>query len=425
MTPVEVPERLASIQDRYDIGPPIGEGGMGVVYRVRHVLLGRDMALKLLRPEHARDPLVLERMHREALSAAQIDSPHVARVFDFGLLDDGAPYIVMELLEGRELSEELQREARLPWARVADLALQVCDALAKVHRAGVVHRDLKPENLFLVDRPEGEDFVKILDFGLAKVSGGASLSRAGMAIGTPSYMSPEQCAGEATDASTDVYALGCVLYELLSGRPPFVAERYSDVLVAHITQAPQPLGELVPGLPEDAEALVMRCLQKDPEWRFESVDELADAIRAVDGAVPERSGTRRIPEARRRRAPIALPAPAEPSNALVWTLAVALLGAVAALIAAFALVRPAAPTRPTAPTIAAAPAETFLLATDPPGAALRVDGAPRGHTPLRLSAEDVAGRALELTLEGHAPRELRLSPDVSGAVRVYLDPVSP
>ncbi|MEQ8728198.1 MAG: serine/threonine-protein kinase [Sandaracinaceae bacterium] len=420
MVPVTVPERLDELQRRYDVGPPIGEGGMGVVHRVRHVMLGRDFALKLLRPEHAADPQILERMHREALSAARVDSPHTVEVNDFGRLSDGTPYIVMELLEGRELSDELQREARLPWDRVAGIALQCCDALSKVHREGIVHRDLKPENLFLVDRPGGEDFIKILDFGLAKVAGSASLSRAGMAIGTPSYMSPEQCAGEATEASTDLYSMGCVLYELLSGRPPFVEASYSEVLIAHITKTPTPIDELVPDLPPEAAALVMRCLEKDAEWRFESADALAEAIRGVDLGIPERSGTRRIPESRRRGAPIALPAPAEPSNALVWTLALALMGSVAALSAAFVLVRPS--TAPPPPFAASTAPQTFLLTTDPEGADVRIDGASRGRTPLSLTAEEASAGEVELSLEGHAPRRLRLAPEVRGTVRVYLDP---
>jgi tRNA A-37 threonylcarbamoyl transferase component Bud32 len=274
---------LGKIVDRrYEVEAVIGEGGMGRVYRVRHVSLGKRFALKALRQDLATDTEIATRFIHEARTAASVAHPGLVQISDFGHLPTGQAYFVMELLEGLPLSALLRRYGALPVGRAVQLAAKVADALAAAHAAGVVHRDLKPDNIHV--RPlDEQDEVKIVDFGLAKVIGSRRLTRDGVVFGTPYYMSPEQASGEPTDHRADIYALGIVLYEMLTGRVPFEADTYMGVLTKHISMKPIPPSEVLgmDGALGQLEHVVMRCLEKKPDKRFAALEELRQALLAL------------------------------------------------------------------------------------------------------------------------------------------------
>lgn len=266
------------IDDRYEILDLIGEGGMGSVYRARHVRLGRSFALKALKRELSVDPELSARFIREAKAAAAISHPNVVQISDFGSLPTGQPYFVMELLEGISLSSLVWNDGPLPPVRALKIAREIAQGLAAAHEAGIIHRDLKPDNVH-VGR-SGDSPVKVLDFGLAKVAGGSKLTRQGIVYGTPHYMSPEQASGEGVDPRSDLYALGVVLYEMLTGRVPFEADSYMGVLTKQLYASPSPPSELLaaPGLLPPVEQLVLRCLEKRPSKRFASMAAFVDAV---------------------------------------------------------------------------------------------------------------------------------------------------
>ncbi|HYU42414.1 MAG TPA: serine/threonine-protein kinase [Vicinamibacteria bacterium] len=291
----------------YEIIDRLGAGGMGEVYRARDARLGRTVAIKVLRA--GADPQLLQRLEREARAASALNHPNIVHIYDVGEAADrpGAHYVVMECVEGETLRRRL-RPGPLSLAEVLDLGVQLADGLAKAHRAGIVHRDLKPENLMVT--PEG--LLKILDFGLAKlvvaplgelVDTRETLSRqgtqAGLLVGTLEYMSPEQASGRTVDHRTDQFSLGLILYEMTTGRPAFRRDTPAQVLAAVIEREAEPLGRLRGNVPPALEALVSRCLQKDPERRFKKTDELAAELAALAGR--SRSGalaekTRVLPE---------------------------------------------------------------------------------------------------------------------------------
>jgi serine/threonine-protein kinase len=271
----------------YRILAKLGEGGMGAVYAAEHALLGRRAAIKVLLPELSRRAEIVERFFNEARASTAIGDLGVVQVFDFGHHVDGSAFIVMELLEGESLDSRLRRVGALPVRDALRIVRQMAQTLATVHARGVIHRDLKPDNVFLVADPEAEggERPKILDFGIAKLSeatGGLSQTRTGSLMGTPLYMSPEQCRGGGhIDRRSDVYALGCVLFHLLCGRPPFEGEGPGDVLVKHVTQPPPPPSALRPGLHAAVDGLVLRCLGKTPDERFADMTEVVAAVAAV------------------------------------------------------------------------------------------------------------------------------------------------
>jgi len=271
------------IQDRYRVLSCIGEGGMGVVYEVEHVLIGRRFALKTLSPYFAEDSEMVMRFHREARAAAAIGDKHIVEVSDMGVLPNGSPYIVQELLRGNNLREELSKTGPLPISRTVRIATQCCHALDKVHKIGIVHRDIKPDNIFLIADRETKDFVKILDFGTAKareasisLTTGRMRTKTGIALGTPYYMPPEQISGDTNiDARADVYALGVVIFQMLIGRVPFEAPTYPLLSVKILEEPPPSLVKLRSDIPVDLEKAVHRTLAKEPEGRFASMEELA------------------------------------------------------------------------------------------------------------------------------------------------------
>lgn len=275
---VSIGEILAG---KYRVERVLGEGGMGVVLAATHVQLDQRVALKFLRTEVMGNAEVVARFSREARAAARIRSEHVARIYDVGELEDGAPYLVMEYLEGEDLAHRLASSGSLSVSFAVDCVLEASEAIAEAHAAGIVHRDLKPANLYLARRPDQSSIVKVLDFGISKaLSGqdGVSTKTTAM-LGSPFYMSPEQLtAARTVDVRADVWAMGVILYELVTGAPPFVAETLPEVVARILSSVPAPIVAKVPAVPPEFEAVVLRALEKDPAARFASVAHLAHAL---------------------------------------------------------------------------------------------------------------------------------------------------
>jgi serine/threonine-protein kinase len=267
---------------KYRVDAVVGRGGMGVVVAATHLQLEQPVAIKLLVHGAGSEPEMRARFAREARAASKIRSEHVARVLDVGTLDSGVPYIVMEYLEGEDLSRTLRRRRKLPVDEAVDYVLQACEALAEAHVAGIVHRDLKPANVFLARRADGSVAVKLLDFGVSKIalpSGDAGITTGATILGSPTYMPPEQLrSARDVDARGDLWSIGATLFELVSGEPAFRADTLADLCV-HILGSPAPeLRDVEPSAPEALSAVVRRCLAKDPAERFADVAELANAL---------------------------------------------------------------------------------------------------------------------------------------------------
>lgn len=286
----ELSERLGRARElgAYTLVERLGAGGMGEVWRATHRSLARPAAVKLIRADRVAQADDVQQMQRrferEAQATAALQSPHTIEVYDFGVSDDGTFYYVMELLDGRDLASLVHEQGALPPARVVHLLLQACHSLGEAHVAGMVHRDVKPENLFACRRGQEVDFLKVLDFGLVKMEQGAEqsqLTHADAISGTPAYLAPEALSGATVDGRADIYALGCVAFYLLTGRLVFVADSPMATMFAHAQKpAPAP-SSLVPGLPGDLDALVLRCLAKAPGDRPADCEELAGLLRAT------------------------------------------------------------------------------------------------------------------------------------------------
>lgn len=283
-SPVKIGEVLA---EKYRVERVLGVGGMGVVVEATHLDLQKRVALKFML-KGTGDPggEAVARFMREGRAAAGLHSEHVARVLDVGRLDTGEPYMVMEFLEGRDLSDLIRGDGPQPVDRAVSYVLQACEAIAEAHARGIVHRDLKPSNLFLTQRADGVALVKVLDFGISKVARAqgdhaaeASMTNTRAILGSPSYMSPEQVrSSKNVDARTDIWALGIILYELLSAKPPFDADSLPGLIAAIISDRPVPVSSRRSDLPPGLATAIMRCLDKDPDKRFESVAAFARAL---------------------------------------------------------------------------------------------------------------------------------------------------
>jgi serine/threonine protein kinase len=267
------------VLDQYVVRSRLAEGGMGAVYLAEQPAIGRNAVIKIVHPWLGRDEKMTRRFGSEARAAAKLQNPHIVSIYNYGKMADGTLFIAMEHLPGVTLQELIAAERRIEPARAVAIATQVCEALGEAHRRGVVHRDLKPTNIMLVRRGSGPDFVKVLDFGIAKLDGN-EVTATGALVGTPRYMAPEQLQGQQLDGRADIYALGLMLYEMLTGRPPFQADTPAAYMQMQLNQQPPPMVQACPGIdvPPALEACVMRALAKAPYQRPQTADIFADEL---------------------------------------------------------------------------------------------------------------------------------------------------
>jgi len=423
----------------YRLERSLGSGGMGQVFAATHCDSGDRVAIKLMHADDLDDPTAVKRFLREARAAGALDHPNVARVHGQGALDDGTPFLVMELLEGESLDAVVRRPERLPIDEAVDYVVQACRGVAAVHAEGIIHRDLKPGNLFVIHSPEGAR-VKVLDFGISKmrvVGDTTSLTRPGSMLGSPQYMSPEQLKDSRTvDVRSDVWALGVVAYRLLTRKHPFGASTFGELFAKIHTAPPPRLRQLRPEVPDELERVIMRCLEKDPARRFQTVAHLEQALAPfadheveVDGGLPpetdEAGGTRVIPgdgDAGRpadptREAPTLLRTANLTDAELARALPVAIVVLLVVLAAAVAVLsgRPSS-----APVIATAapdgPTVEVRLVVSPEDASVTVDGRPvdvaeplglpRGEQPHTVVAEAPGYQAMTRELFATESRTL-------------------
>lgn len=274
------------VDGQYQIVQKIGSGGMGSVYKAAQPEMNRMVAIKILHPRLAGRKDLVSRFRREARAMSQLSHPNTVRVFMYGELDDGSLYIVMEMLDGRSLNQAVRRDGPMPLDKAAGLFTQVCGALQEAHGMGIVHRDLKPENIFLCNQAGLVDFPKVLDFGLAKVTerqmrpGSLILTQEGMVFGTPEFMSPEQAQGKSLDARSDIYSLAVILFEVLTGKLPFVVQTPMEFIQRHVMEKPRRLAEAAPErvYSQLLEAVIAKALAKNPDDRWQSAAEFAQAV---------------------------------------------------------------------------------------------------------------------------------------------------
>ena len=448
----------------YQVVGLLGQGGMGSVYVAEHPTLARRAAIKFLRPERTGDPQAVQRLLAEARAANVIHHPNIVEIFDCGTLDDGTTYVTMEYLDGEVLSERLARLRRLSAREAVAIAGQVASALAAAHRKGVVHRDLKPENIFLTPDVEapGRDRVKVLDFGIAKLRPEAHANvvetQSGVFMGSPLYMSPEQWRGLPVDGRTDIYALGCVVYKMLSGQPPFMAQALGDLAHKHIAVKPEPPGTFVPGIPSRLESAVLRALEKEPARRFQTMEELHTAIGATSTDLPVTATTTEVdPRSDAPTSRLGLTTLSGSATARLFSSAVrsrptlALVGVAvvaAVVVGAFwatkggspqpvraptptgdpILPPTAAPAEPAAPRSRApappAPVRVDVVIESTPGGATCTlpDGKPAGKTPCSISWPRGEPLRVKIARAGYLPREVLVPTETSGGHPVRLVP---
>ncbi|MCC6522172.1 MAG: protein kinase [Polyangiaceae bacterium] len=419
--------------ERYLVDKVLGEGGMGRVYLAHHKIIDKRVAIKVLHAELAKDKEAVGRFMREARAASSIGNPHIVDILDFGELDDGSTYFVMEFLAGLSLGQLMESRGKLPVDLILDIAIQLCDGLAGAHAREIVHRDLKPDNITLVTHGAQKNFCKILDFGIAKVSSGTSatkLTMAGAVFGTPHYMSPEQAAGAAVDHRTDIYSLGVMMYEMVSGETPFNADNFMGILTQHMYKAPVPLRALVtcPDTPPGLEAVILKCLSKKPDGRYQTMEELAEDLQTLKaGGVPKavhemmaRSGNFNVPadyfkSASRAVLPATPPERGSRRSPILW---IALVVAGVALAAFFVLRQSlsgdeAAASASPAPTSAgsapsAAPVREVMLAAEPSDGAFAVIDGTRHDLPAMVKVPEGGKVTVELARPGSIGQTLTL-----------------
>jgi serine/threonine-protein kinase len=466
------------LNGRFEIIAPLGVGGMGRVYKALQLPLDRVVALKVLNPRYdgSKDPGFEKRFFLEASMTAKLKHPNTITVHDYGRTDDGMYFIAMEYVEGETLAQAL-KAGPFPWPRALYVGAQVARSLREAHKLGLVHRDLKPANVMLLSEGTGGDVVKVLDFGLVKSftpdrvkqPSDTELTQAGVLLGSPLYMAPEQARNEA-DPRTDIYALGVLLFQTIAGRPPFVGKESIDLIVKHIREKPPELRELVADVPLEVNALVMKCLEKLPSARFQTMDEVLDAMRAATSGqgmsgvfADPRSMSGLMPRLSSSGVPVVTP-PAEPRpvpqppadervtesdatdprtrarrRTLLGGVGLGVLSAGVGAALAFGLFSPVDPPRPlvTKPPVLEPPAPKddlvkveppspevevrFEIASEPPGATVSAGNVVLGTTPFTLARLRVGDEpvALELTfdLDGYQPKTV-VAKGTDGTVKV-------
>ncbi len=450
--PWENPEALVGslLGERYKLLRLIGQGGMGAVYLAEHVVIGKQIAVKVLGPDYSRNPGDVQRFLQEARAASLIRHDHVVDIADFGYSPRGQAYLVMEYLEGEDLGRTLQQVGVMGWFRVSNIVMQIGSALAAAHAKGIVHRDMKPENCFRVKREGDADFIKVLDFGIAKIvdnhlaKGAHSLTIEGGIIGTPEYIAPELCRGLKADSRVDIYALGIVMYRMLTGVLPFRTDtdNYMAVLSQHLTDAPVPPRQQNPSanIPPKIEQIVLRTLEKDPADRYQKIEELIAALREAQMTLTGASSTGimaglpTMPRPRTLRKP-----PRMPLGLLITLGAVLLVGVIAIVwtllgshladnddtptVAAAPHPPPPEPVAPTPPTPPPPTPVPAVVATDTGDDTSTTtsdsDDPPTSSLPESLSAADFRRTAAQIQ------RSLKAScpglPGFEVGARVYVD----
>jgi serine/threonine-protein kinase len=469
------------IDGRYRVEKQIGEGGMGVVYLTTHAILGKRMALKVLRGDMAKDAEVVQRFMQEAQSATSIGHANIIDISDFGRLPDGSVYFVMEYLDGASLSHFINAGGSIPVQTAVHVIRQIASALDAAHTRGIVHRDLKPDNVYLVKRGQDPHFVKVLDFGIAKVGGASSkLTRTGMIFGTPHYMSPEQASGQSVDHRTDIYALGIIMYEMFTGKVPFDGDTFMGILSKHMFEPPVPPSQVLGKRLGVIEEVILKSLAKKPDERYGTMAELIEHLNSVQAhgtlelasrfavipatsladALEPKSNTEMRLERRysspdgisKHRTPIVL--------AMLAMLAVVGLGVGATVFwmtgspntvssnatastteSATPTPTPTAPSVPNVPGVPSVPSapsipvaipvaptppapRTIQIITEPPGAEVVIDNVIVGNTPLPLPTPDDGERALEIRMRGFTTATVRINRQSPDAVRIDLSPIA-
>ncbi|HEX4416262.1 MAG TPA: protein kinase [Kofleriaceae bacterium] len=407
---------------KYQILRVLGEGGMGAVYQALQPAMNRMVALKLIRPEMGLKPDAIARFHREMMVTARIEHPNTIRLYDFGE-DGGQLFLVMELLAGTSLGQVIDSAGKLALPRIIRIGRQVANALGAVHAHGVVHRDLKPDNVMLLDAYGERDFVKVLDFGIAKsLDEDPQLTGTGKPIGTPAYMSPEQAMGRPVDHRTDLYAFGVMLYRMASGRAPFDAPSMVSMLMAHATEVPPPIASLAPEISPALAALIMQLLEKEPEARPANAAEVGARL---DGCLPGgglAAGSLSPGDVSAnfafRGAPRAAPGMATRRRSWVLALAGGAVVAVAIAIAAYAIRAPGAappahdaPTTPSATPTSPGPAAASRQALDE----LLTASEPLAPEPCRATDAATIGRLLQAAHALGPPGASHADADAAGA----------
>lgn len=273
--------------DRYEIVSVLGEGGMGLVYKARHRLMNRFVAVKVIRSELVSNTTLTQRFRKEALAVSQLKHPNIVMVYDYGVTDDEIPYLVMDYLEGFSLAEMINKYHKVPVDTAVEIFFQACYALAHAHEKGIIHRDFKSSNMMICDQ-DGRMQVKVVDFGMAKLMRPSEdsqqmmeLTQSGEVFGSPLYMSPEQCRGQSLDQRSDIYSLACVMYYALTGQPPLLGDNVLDTLQKQIHDAPLPMRDITLGIPANLESVVQKALRKDPDSRYQNIAELLVDLQAV------------------------------------------------------------------------------------------------------------------------------------------------